>query len=278
MRYNLACRIVVFTLLLISCKKDYTTNPPTPPPSKPAKKVLLKDITIPNLPSPFYHFEYNSDSMVTKVDFASGFSIYDVVYSGNKIAEMRNNIIVNHDTLRYLYDNAGKVHQIRFINQENVVYRRVDFTYDGDQVIEIHWDHKLTDALYFIDRAVMFTYYPDGNVKLITDHRPPHDGSPESTTTDLFELYDNKINVDDFSLIHDTYHDHLFLLQGFRIQRNNPGKETFSAGAGFTAYAANYTYKYNSDNSPSSKTGDLLFTDGSQSGQRFQTNTFYTYY
>src|SRR5882757_5705843 len=127
MRYNEAFRIVVFTLLLASCKKDHTTNPPTPPPPDPVKKVLLKDITIPNLPSPYYHLEYNSDSMITKVDFASGFSIYDVVYSGNRIAEMRNNIIVNHDTLRYLYDNAGKVFMINFINQENVLYRHVSF-------------------------------------------------------------------------------------------------------------------------------------------------------
>jgi hypothetical protein len=278
MRYNEAFRIVVFTLLLVSCKKDYTTNPPTPPPSEPVKKVLLKDITIPNLPSPFYHFEYNSDSMVTKVDFASGFSIYDVIYSGNRIAEMRNNIIVNHDTLRYLYDNAGKVFMITFINQQNVLYRHVSFMYNGDQVKEIDWDHKVDNVGFLIDRRVTFTYHPDGNVKLITNHRPAQDGSPESTTTSLFGQYDDKINVEDFSLIHDTYHDHLFLLQGFHLQRNNPGKETFSAGAGFTAYTVNYTYKYNSDNSPSSKTGDLLFTDGSQAGQRFQTNSFYTYY
>jgi len=278
MRYNEAFRIVVFTLLLFSCKKDDTNNPTPPPPSDAVKKVLLKDITIPHLPSPFYHFEYNSDSMVTRVDFASGFNIYDIVYNGNRIAEMQNNIIVSHDTLRYLYDNAGKLSMINFINQENITYRHVSFLYNGDQVKEIYWDHKVDNVGSLIDRTVTFTYYPDGNVKLITDHRPAHDGSPESTTTDLFESYDNKINVDDFSLIHDTYHDHLFLFQGFRLQRNNPGKETFSAGAGFTAYTANYTYIYKSDNTPSSKTGDLLFTDGSQAGQRFQTNSFYTYY
>ena len=116
------------------------------------------------------------------------------------------------------------------------------------------------------------------SVLLITDQRPVQDNSPETISTSLFEQYDNKINVDDFSLLHDTYHDHLFLLQGFRLQKNNPGKETFSAGAGFTAYTVSYTYTYNSDNSPSSKIGDLLFTDGSQNGQRFQTHSFYTYY
>ena len=278
MRYNDALRIVTFTLLFISCRKDHFHNPGTPAPPEPVKKILLKDITIPHLPSPYYHFEYNSDSTVTKVDFASGFSIYDVVYSGNKIGEMRNNIFVNHDTLRYLYDNSDKVFMIKFINQANVLYRHVNIAYNGDQVKEIDWDHKEGDVGFLIDRTVTFTYLPDGNVKTITDHRPAQNGSPEYSATTQFEQYDDKINVEDFSLIHDTYHDHLFLLQGFRLQRNNPGKETFSAGPGLTAYTVNYTYTYNSDNSPSSKTGDLLFTAGSQSGQRFQTNTFYTYY
>jgi hypothetical protein len=278
MRYNDVLRIATFTLLFISCRKDHTPNPGTPPPSEPVKKILLKDITIPRLPSPYYHFEYNSDSLVTKVDFASGFSIYDVVYNGNKIGEMRNNIFVNHDTLRYLYDNAGKLFMIKFVNQVNVLYRHVTFAYNGDQVKKIEWDHKEDNAGFLIDRTVTFTYLPDGNVKTITDHRPAQNGSPEYTSTRQFEQYDDKINVEDFSLIHDTYHDHLFLLQGFRLQKNNPGKETFSAGPGLTAYTVDYTYTYNSDNSPSSKTGALLFTAGSQSGQRFQTNTFYTYY
>src|SRR5258708_6889866 len=103
MRRGQIVLIVALGLLLAACRKDHTPLRPTPPPvSGPAKKVLLKDIVIPHLPSPYYHFEYNSDSLATKVDFASGYSIYDVLYKGNTIAEMRNNIIVNHDTLRYL--------------------------------------------------------------------------------------------------------------------------------------------------------------------------------
>src|SRR3984885_6296774 len=119
MRYNEVFRIVVFTLLLASCKKDYTTNPPPPPPPDPVNKVLLKDITIPNLPSPYYHFEYNADSTVNRVDFDSGLTIYNVVYNGNRIGEMRNNVIVNHDTLRYVYDGAHRLTSIRFINEAN---------------------------------------------------------------------------------------------------------------------------------------------------------------
>ena len=144
-------------LLLPSCKKQNTE--PVQPPFSPVKQVLLKDITIPNLLSPYYRFEYNSDSLITKADFSSGFSIYDVLYSGNRITEMGNNIFVNHDTLRYVYNNSGKPAMIEFINSENVVCRHVRFLYDGDQVKEIDWDHKEGGVGFLIDRTLTFDYY-----------------------------------------------------------------------------------------------------------------------
>jgi hypothetical protein len=191
---------------------------------------------------------------------------------------MRNNILVNHDTLRYSYDNTGKLALIKFINDANVIYRIVSFAYNGDQVKEIEWDQKEGNTGYLVDRTLAFTYHPDGNVKTITEHRPPSSGSPEFTIVRQFEQYDDKINVDDFSLIHDGIHDHLFLLQGFRLQKNNPRKETYSGGVVTLTYTVDYTYTYNSDNTPSKKSGDLLFTAGIDSGKRFQTESVYTYY
>jgi len=279
MRYNQVIGIAAFALLLFSCRKNYPTHPGTLPPPAPAPvKVLLKDITEPHLPSPYYHFEYNADSMVIKAEFDSRLTSYDVLYNGNRISEMRNNIIVNHDTLRYIYDNAGKVAMIKFINQKNVNYRHVVFAYEGNLVKEIRWDHLEGTAGFIIDRVLTFTYYPDGNVKVITEHRPAFSTVPETISNRVFEKYDDKINVDDFSLIHDGIHDHLFLLSGFRLQRNNPGKETFNGGAGQVSYTVDYTYNYNKDKTPSLKKGNLLFTAGSQKGQKFQVSTAYTYY
>ena len=117
MRYLHVLLTMSFTVLLFACKKEHTPDP-VEPPVAPAKHVLLKDITIPHLPSPYYHFEYNTDSLPIKVDFGSGYTIYDVLYKGDTISEMRNNIFVNHDTLRYVYDNAGKLTQIKFINAQ----------------------------------------------------------------------------------------------------------------------------------------------------------------
>src|SRR5258705_5676948 len=153
-------------MILFSCKKDQgtSTDPPIVLPNPPAKHVLLKDVIIPSLPSPYYHFEYNTDSLASKVDFASGFSIYDVIYTGNKIGEMRNNIIVNHDTLRYSYDSAGKLTLIKFINESNIVYRLVFFTYNGDLIENIEWNIKEGNVGYYIDRTARFTFYHDSNL------------------------------------------------------------------------------------------------------------------
>lgn len=271
------CYILLsLSAIVLSCKKEHQQNP-IEPAAVPVKHILLKDITIPNLPSPYYHFEYNADSFVTKTNFASGYTIYDVLYEGNRIREMRNNIIVNHDTLRYVYDNGGKLVMIGFINAANVMYRHVFFAYNGNEVKEIQWDRKEGNVGFLIDRTLNFTFYPDGNVKTIAEHRPPVSGTDDYTSVKTFEQYDDKINVDDFSLIHDGIHDHLFLPQGFRLQKNNPKKEKLSVN-GTDLYTIDYTYTYNSDNTPSNKAGDFIYLSGQYAGQRFKTNSFYTYY
>jgi hypothetical protein len=269
-------------LFLSSCKKETAPIPPPPDPVPgPARvpKVLLKDIVIPNLPSPFYHFEYNQDSLATKVDFASGFSIYQVLYNGNQISEMRNNVLAavgNHDTLRYVYDNTGKLSSVHFINKDNVLYRHIFLTYDGDQVTQINWDHQSDNANFMIDRTATFSYQKDGNLHSITDQRAAQEGSPASTAVTTFDGYDDKINVDDFSLIHDTFQDHLFLFQGFRLQKNNPRTETFSGPT--TSYTIDYTYTYNENGTPAIKAWNQQFTAGSMSGTTFKTTTTYSYY
>src|SRR5262249_55815570 len=149
------------------------------------------------------------------------------------------------------------------------------FTYNGNQVTEIEWDHAEGNVGFLIDRTLKFTYYADGNLKVITEHRPPTNGSQDYTSTLEFSQYDDKVNVDDFSLIHDGIHDHLFLLQGFRLQKNNHRKEVFYAGPGLTAYTVDYNYTYKSDGTPTLKSGSLLFTDGADKGKRFALSTAY---
>jgi hypothetical protein len=265
--------LIIVLALVVSCKKDQVKQTV---PVVPVKKVVLKDMVLSNLPSPYYHFEYAADSSVRKASFASDFNMYDVFYSGGRISEIRSNTLVNHDTLRYDYDNTGKLSMIRFINQSGVNFRRVMFSYAGQQLKEIGWEHKDANLSFINDRTLKFVYFPDGNVKDITELRPAINGQPAITFVTSFDQYDNKVNVDDFSLIHDSFHDHLFLLSGIRLQKNNPGKEV-RTGDG-TNYTATYTYTNNTDGTPIVKSGSVFISAGSNAGQTFQVSSSYTYY
>ena len=119
-------------------------------------------------------------------------------------------------------------------------------------------------------------YYPDGNLLDITEHLRPGDGSPETTSVEHFEQYDDKINVDGFGLIHDEFFDHLVLLPGVQLQKGNPGRET-RTGDG-TNFSVDYSYTYDARNRPLTKTGVATLTNGPDAGRQFQLNTVFSYY
>src|SRR5215208_5660263 len=201
-------RNAVLTIIAVAamsaCGGDARITAPPPP----SATVLLKDIVIPSLPSPYYHFEYDAQGKVSTVSFASGFTMYDVTYAGGRVSELRNNIIVNHDRLVYVYDDAGRVAAIRETDENGVVFTVLFFTYAGEKLSELERDRRVTGG-FSIDKTMMFSYYPDGNLLELTEHRPAIDGlQGETTVKDRFEQYDNGINVDGFGLIHDDFFDH----------------------------------------------------------------------
>jgi len=273
MRRQRVIKIAASALLLFSCKKD--PNPMVPPPA-PVPKILLKDIDITGQRPHFYHFEYNKDSTVSLASFASGLG-YDVLYSGNKIAEMRDITPSNKDTLRYVYNSQGKLAMINEIDDDtHVITRHLVFTFDRDTLKKIERDHK-EESGFLIDMVQQFDYYPDGNLK--TKVGLLRDISGEFTDTTRYEQYDNKVNVDDLNIVNGSVNEHLFLFQGFRLQKNNPGRVTFTQPGGLNNSISTYTYTYNQDNTPSQKTGDI-FTNGTGlgSGVHVPFTTTYTYY
>jgi hypothetical protein len=277
MNFRLILCFTITAAIIVSCKKDHGNSNPDPvPPDENHRKILLKDIVIPHLPSPYYHFEYGPDSLVNKTDFASGYFLYTVLYNNGRIGEMRNNIVVNHDTLRYIYNDAGKVSTVVIIDENNVLKRHVTFTYNDQQVTRIVWDHKTDNNDFIADRSLTFTYHPDGNLKDMTEHRPAVSGAEEINFTIHYDEYDNKINVDDYTLIHDGIHDHFLILPYLHLQKNNPRKEWMTGVQ--NEYTVNYNFTYNSDNTPKQKSGELVFTSGSQAGQKFNIGTSYSYY
>jgi hypothetical protein len=273
MRYKYLLLLITAVVLFSCRKKGMDVQAPGTP--LPVQAVLLKDIEIPHLPSPYYHFEYDLEGKVSFVSFASDFARYNIIYNGGRISEMRNNILVNKDTLRYTYDNAGRVDAVKYINGAGTVYTVLFLTYDGQKLIEIERDRK-SGTGFIIDKILTMSYHPDGNLKELTYHYLPFNGQPEQIYSDRFEQYDNKINVDAFGLVHNEFFDHLVLLPGVQLQKNNPGKETRTGDA--NNYSVDYIYTYNDRGLPLTKTGNFIYLTGADAGQRFQTNSLFSYY
>jgi len=276
MRLRSALLSIVAVAAVTSCSDD-TATAPTPPDPQPTAPVLLRDVEIPSLPSPYYHFEYDAGGRVSHASYASGLTMYDVTYDRDRIAEMQNNIIVNHDRLVYVYDDAGRVASIRFTDQTGLVFTVLFFTYEGQKLTSMERDRRVTGG-FLIDRTLTFSYYDDGNLREITDHRPPIDGvQPETTTNDRFEQYDNKINVDAFSLLHPDFFDHLILLPSVQLQKGNPARVTHT-GDGLN-YRVDYTYTYDDKNRPLRKAGEFTMLNGPNAGDKASpTLSVFTYY
>jgi hypothetical protein len=230
---------------------------------------------IPNLPSPYYHFEYDAQGVVSSVSFASALTTYAVSYDAGRISELANNALGNHDRLVYVYD-AGRVAAIRETDANGVVFIALFFTYAGDKLIKLERDRRVTGG-FIIDKTMSFSYYPDGNLLELTEHRPAIDGlQTETTVTDKFEQYDNGINVDAFSLIHNDFFDHLVLLPAVQLQKSNPRRVTRTGDA--DNYTIDYNYFYDGVNRPREAIGDLAFTTGTKAGQHFQVASVFSYY
>jgi hypothetical protein len=269
---NLAIALVAIASLSSCSGDNEVTAPPPPPPAA----VLLKDVVIPRLPSPYYHFEYAADGKATSVSFASGLTTYDVTYAGGKIAEMKNNTIANHDRLVYVYDDAGRVAAIRETDESGVVFIALFFTYTGDKLTGLERDRRVTGG-FIIDKTMSFSYSADGNLLELTEHRPAIEGfQPETTVKDRFEQYDNGINVDAFGLIHNDFFDHLVLLPMAPLQKSNPRRVTRTGDA--DNYTIDYTYTYDGRNRPLTTSGDLVFSTGPHAGEHFQVGSAFSYY
>ena len=260
-----------------ACAPEHSLLAPPPPPPPPPPPVVmgLKDIVLSNLPAPYYHFEYDSTGRLRFASFASDARRYDLVYAGDRIGEMDNNVLVNHDHLVYDYDDSGRVALVKEIDQSGVVFELVVFTYDGQKLIGLERDRRVTGG-FVIDKTMTLSYYPDGNLRELAQHRPAITGlQDEQHYADLFEQYDTGINVDGFSLLHDDFFDHLVLLP-VELQKGNPRRVT-RTGDGLN-YVAEYTYAYDASNRPLTRSGVVTLTDSTSGGRQVQTSSVFSYY
>ena len=265
----------------VACSVDVTTGTRVPPPTPPGAAVLLKDIVIEHLASPYYHLEYDASERVIAVAFGSGLTTYDVLYDGNRISEMRNNVFGNHDRLVYTYDSFGRVAAVRYVHANGATFGHLVFLYDGQRLVALQRD-VLAAGGFVLDKQMLFSYYTDGNLREIDESRPAIIGVQQQTRTlDRFADYDDGINVDGFTLIHNDFFDHLVLLPQVQLQMANPRHETLLTqvdGGPFITVDVIYSYAYDGINRPLAKSGKVTVLDGPNAGQESQTGAVYSYY
>lgn len=262
--------ITALSLIIISCGKEKPQPVPPPPPPK----VLVKNIVLSNLPDPYYHFEYNAEGILNKVGFSAGLADYDLIYQNGRLAEMINTAGTNNERLVYEYEN-NKPSLIKIFNKHGELYKRCFFSYyTNGNLKELEWEVKIPNTGFASLRTVSLDYYNDGNLSELRDHRYPVGQFTEADYFQKFENYDDKINVDGFSLVHQN-DEHVWILPGIQIQKNN-ARKIIRTGDGIN-YVVNYNYTYNG-NRPVVKNGDVLFTTGPDAGEHFQTQSIYSYY
>ena len=255
---------------------DAGTTAPTPTPPDPISVVPLREIVIPNLPSPYYHFDYDAAGRVRAASFASGLRSYTVTYDGDRITEVKNDVVGNLDRMLYDYDDSGRVGEIRTIDRDGVLYIRLRFSYTDGKLTGLE-RKRLLNGVLVVEKQVSLSYHPDGNVKEISEHRPRVEGRQEETTTVLrFDLYDTGTNVDGFTLLQPEFFEHLVLLPFVRLQKSNPGRET-RTGDGVN-YVLDYVYDYDGSGRPLTKRGEARISSGTDAGRRFQTRSDFPYY
>ena len=232
---------------------------------------------VPSLPSPYYHFEYDAAGRISTLSFASSFFTYDVRYDDKgRISEMRNITLATGTRLVYAYDDASRVAGVRYVDSNGVTFTVVVFSYEGQKLAGIERDRRVEGG-FIIDKTVSLSYYADGNLRELTEHRPAIEGQQDETTTvDRFEQYDDKINVDGFSLIHDEFFDHKVLLPGVQLQKGNPARQTHT-GDGVN-YTVDFSYTYDDRNRPLMKAGALTFLNGADAGKTFATSSVFSYF
>ena len=133
MRYRYLLFLAVIGVFIACSKQKEIVTTTAQPPDPPAPTVLLKDIVIPDVPSPYYHFEYNADSTIAVASFASGFKRYEVRYVNGRISEMVNGL---QEKLEYIYDNTGKLKMVKAFDPLGTFYLQYLLNYDGQKLIK----------------------------------------------------------------------------------------------------------------------------------------------
>jgi hypothetical protein len=213
--------LMSFLVTLTCCKKkDRLTEPAS---IDDRRTVLLKDMDVEHLPSPYFHFEYDALHYVNKISFASEFFVYSVEYEHNRVKTIHSQ--PNGNTLVYVYNN-GQVSDINeFSGRTGTIAFTYHFTYDANhQLVQAFWYKYLDSGEASPFKRADLAYLADGNLASLDLYYAITPGQLSWSSKEEFSDYDSNTNVEDITLLKDFFDAYLFLPQ-VKLQRNNPMKE-----------------------------------------------------
>ena len=269
-------RIVTALLVLVlaSCGKDEPTIPiPVPTDTlSDARTVLLKQVVVQNLPSPFFKFVYDEDHFVTEASFASSLDVYKMEYEDKRVKKVSNTKNGRYMLYNYSNGNVASINEFGLNNQKLVSY---EFLYNSTgKLIQVNWKLFAENAGGEIYKQHKLSYHADGNLaKLELWVKEP--GPLHLASTETFDEYDNSTNVDDFYLLKEFFDSFLFLPQ-VKLQVNNPHKHNISNGD--NEFEITYTYDFNTNNLPVKKSGIMKQTKGPEEGKIINLLSTFSYY
>ena len=270
---NSTILIMILFVMITSCHKKYDV-PQVPDTPSDARNILLKNVNIERLPSPYFTFQYDNSGFITDIDFASGFISWKVQYKNNRVIRMIDKF---GDSLNYSYDKnqVSSIHHVKSLNGDTTW--NYEFTYFNSELLkEIRWwAFPAGGSDSVLSRKVSFQYNDDNNLVEYDDFGLDNDSNLVVVARVKFTGYDNGKNVDDFYLVKNFLEDFLFLPQ-VKLQRNNPAILTYEGTN--EDYTFEYKYNYNGDNVPIEKNANVSITRGPNSGQKFTSRSQYTYY
>ncbi|MFT3822624.1 MAG: hypothetical protein QM731_01845 [Chitinophagaceae bacterium] len=253
-------------IAFISCnKKDSTPNNTI---STDAQRHKLKEVTVQNLPSPYFLYQYDANNFVTTLNHESGFYQYTLEYRNNRLYQLVNNTAVNHDTLRYYY-NEGKVVRIDLLQPNEGKTEETGFQYDNSgRLTQVTWKKMTTGAVF---KKMLFTYNQQSNLSKAEIYYQAGNGLQKLNEYQYLQ-YDDKINLTSGYLLKEA---HFLFLPQVHLQKNNPIQVKLLGVTNDFEY--NNTYVYN-DSLPTVKTMVMTQTRGTGTGTTITGVTRYTYY
>lgn len=275
--------LLLFVSVVVSCRKE-TTDPPPPPisevPTVPTgsdtQVFRIKDINYVNLPSPYYHFDYNDSGYITNMTYVSGLWNFGFSYADKKLRQMQNDIIVNKDKMKYEYSDDGNVSVIRVEDSTGKLRRKYLFTYTALRQLKQLDVYVNAGSGIAQEQTMTFSYYANGNLNEMITHYYKVGSQTELTFTDKYEDYDNKPNADGVGLLNASQFRHPIILPSVKLQLNNARKVRRTGSP--NDYNIIYTLVYDAAGRPTSRTGDFVYTSGSQSGQHFTIQSSFSWY